>query len=249
MAGTAYKKAAPAPLLEKKGVLYPDAKSYGIKIAAHGWNVIYSKSKAIHFTKAWVREEEFGMLRHPKEQKQQSINRYVKSDLRSRSYVLGKINSLYTLRLRYGYIYKLAEKASRSGVEVSAKITGGAVLGILKPYHLDLFYPSTTPDDQNFLIVTNQKYTTQNLRDFINPTHIYGYSGFYNGFLGIRPLPGATACASLTFDWSGYEDKIKQIETGVMLDAFAFKAPLMLQTNNHKFFPSVFLSVQMGKRH
>jgi hypothetical protein len=65
----------------------------------------------------------------------------------------------------------------------------------------------------------------------------------------IRPYPGGHAKATLNFEYSSDDSIIRAIETGVILDVFARRIPIMENTYNDQFYLTLFVGFQMGKRH
>ena len=61
---------------------------------------------------------------------------------------------------------------------------------------------------------------------------------------------GAVAKIAATFEYSGDNEGVQQLEVGVVLDAFLNKVPIMIEeANNQRFFPSIFISYSVGKKY
>ena len=61
-------------------------------------------------------------------------------------------------------------------------------------------------------------------------------------------LPGAFARLSVHFDWCAFDEFIKSIDAGVMLDVFPKKVPIMVNQENKPYFLNLYLNLQLGKR-
>ena len=53
------------------------------------------------------------------------------------------------------------------------------------------------------------------------------------------------------FDWGAFDEYVKSLEGGIMVDAFAREAPIMVEVGgaeNSRVFVNLFLHLQFGKR-
>ncbi len=236
----------PAKIYKKpdsKGILYFEEESFGLKYKTNGWALFYNKTKILHATKKKFWEIEFSKTKHEKEIKTESL--YTQGGpISPKNYYFGKINSLYTISYRKGYIYMLSEKTIRSGIDISLNVAYGLSLGLVKPYELILQYRNDKTDSVFF---STEKYSSTNADAFLSPSTIYGYAGFWHG-LAVKPIPGASFRIGLAFDWSAFDDNISSLEIGFNADAYALNIPLMALAKNHQIFPAMYVSYRFGGR-
>ncbi len=162
----------------------------------------------------------------------------------SRSFIYGKINNFYTLHGGFGKQNFFGEPSQTRGVAVGYNYSFGPVLGLLKPYYLDV----RRPVDQTTSDIVRIKYSEETAAQFLNINSIYGASGFRVGLNEISVVPGARGKAGLVFDFSHSEEFIRAIEAGVMLDLYMRRIPIMVTQPDNFYFLNLYVSLQLGKR-
>ena len=97
--------------------------------------------------------------------------------------------------------------------------------------------------------VRHQKYSEDNAAIFLDNTRILGASPFTRGFGETSFLPGGNATIAYHMDWGAFDEMVKALEIGLMVDVFAKKAPIFVSdTQNKQVFINFFLNLQFGKR-
>jgi hypothetical protein len=61
-------------------------------------------------------------------------------------------------------------------------------------------------------------------------------------------LPGIYGRAGVHVDWGAFDEYLKAVEAGIMLDIFPKKVPIMVNEENRPFFLNFYISAQLGKR-
>jgi hypothetical protein len=226
------------------GVLYTDEKSVFGGIHTSGFSMGYRKGNIKKYYLTSFYQFEISSLKHPKEYFQnlrtQSILHNITS---SGGFVYGKQNSFFTLRGGVGSKRFFSEKAKRKGVAVALTYGGGASLGILKPYYLEL---KTFDGDKYFLKPT--RYESKNEKDFLDIDKIAGSASFVKGLNQLGVIPGFQGHASANFSFGEQEQYIKAFEAGLKVDVYTRKIPIMVQTPNTAFFINFYLGIEFGKR-
>jgi len=235
-----------------KGLVYNKESTFDMTLHTTGIGVAfganfgtiktYYKTTYYHF--------QIGELRHVKGNRTTPETGGIISGQSSRSYFFGKRNSLYVLRAGKGVKRYLSEKAKDKGLAIGFSYEGGFTLGLQKPYYLELVYV----EDGAINDVRSEKYSEENASVFLNNSRIYGASGFSKGLKEIRPVPGVHFKMGAHFDWGAFDEMVKAIEAGVMIDVFYKKIPLMVENDlvtnaeNRPFFVNLYLTLQLGKR-
>lgn len=207
--------------------------------------MVYQKSIGFGFTSGKLLDKNRTRLlsfdiinmRHPKEIRVTNAN--VQS---SGVYTPGKLNMLYLVRGGMGMRYKLSDKRVRNSVEVSVNLSGGPVLGFLKPVYLEILRFSPDNPEGNFTV---ERYDPA---IHSNPNEIVGSASMFRGFGEMQVKPGIWGKASLMLDWSDYADEIKALEMGVAMDAFLQKMPILAFADNLSVFPMCFVAFHFGSR-
>jgi hypothetical protein len=234
----------PKQLNENVGIIYNQEFSVGARMHTHGWaaGVNFGNLKTYYLTK--YMHFEFGELKHAKEVRQSFDTPSALNGRISRAFKYGKQNNLFVLRSSVGAKRYFSEKAKHKGVAVGISYEGGATLGLLKPYYLELRAP-----DGQYTIST--KYSEASDSRFLDIWQIHGASGLGKGISEISFLPGINAKFAVHFDWGAYDEYVKSLEAGIMVDAFTRKAPIMVELDNvenSQVFINLFLHLQFGKR-
>ena len=228
-----------------KGIIYYKDFSVGAKMATNGFGAFLNLSHRINLYKTKFYQFEIENITNPKEISQASVYSNPYGFESPKSFVYGKQNNFYTVNASIGMKRLIAEKADKSGVELTLKYMGGVSIGILKPYYLDLIY---TQDNVTIDYILSQSYAQAGPR-FLNYDLIYGSSGFTYGLNQIRVVPGAHFKAGLNFDWATYDDNIKAVEVGIECDIYYEKVPIMVASEfNQQIIPQLYVSLEIGKR-
>jgi hypothetical protein len=228
-----------------KGIIYYKDYSVGIEAATNGFGAFVNISHRINLYKTKFYQFEITNITSPKAIEQASEYSSPVGFDSPKPFDYGKQNNFYTINASIGMKRLIAEKADKSGVELSLKYMGGVSLGILKPYDLDLIYSN---DNTTISYILQQSYAEAGAR-FLNPEYIYGASGFTYGLNQISFVPGIHLKAGLNFDWAKYDDNIKALEVGIACNAYYEKVPIMVSNAaNEQIIPELYVSIELGKR-
>ncbi len=185
-----------------------------------------------------------GELRHPKEQRQSADPLLSRS---FRAFIFGKQHNALMVRGAWGTKRYFSEKAKQRGVAVGMSYAIGPTLGLMKPYYLAICYPNPTrPGDCQILY---EKYSDENANLFLDENgRIKGAAPFVKGLGEVSPRPGVNASAALHLDWGAFDEFVRALEIGIMLDAFPTELPILVSSANQRLFVNFFVSLQFGKR-
>lgn len=236
---------------EKTGIVYNREFTVDMKLHTNGFalGVNIAQLKTYYLTRFF--NIEIGEVKHPKEFRQ-SFDFQPQSNKISRAFVFGKQNNLLVLRGGIGEKRYYSEKARRKGLAIGVSYEGGASLGLLKPYYLELVRVSepNSPD----IVIRSEKYTESNSNLFLDISRIYGSSGFSKGLGELSVIPGIHGKAAVHFDWGAFDEFVKAMEAGIMVDVFFQNVPIMVESplvensENQSFFINLYLNLQLGKR-
>ncbi len=180
--------------------------------------------------------------------------RYNENFSNPRSYVYGKLNSLFILRAGIGQQHLINRKPYWGGVEVRGFYYGGLDIGFAKPTYLYIAYYNVV-DNQIILDRTVlERYDPEKHFPYIgsNPTSlcdIYGRGPILSGFNKIKIYPGLYFKGGFNFEFSSANDRIKAIEIGTTIDIFPKPVPVMAFKDANYFFITGYLSFHIGKRY
>lgn len=238
---------------ESEGIVYDREITADLKLLqtnGFAFGVNFARLKTYYLTR--YINVEFGEIKHPKEYRQ-SFDFQRQSARVSRAFVFGKQNNFFVLRAGFGEKRYFSEKAKRRGVAVGITYEGGPSLGLLKPYYLELIRTAEPGNVDNF-VVRSEKYSEANANTFLEISRIYGSSGFAQGLGELEVVPGLHGKFALHFDWGAFDEFVKAVEAGVMVDVFTRTIPIMIEspqvanTENRPFFINLYVNLQLGKR-
>jgi hypothetical protein len=178
-------------------------------------------------------------LKHWKEVKQ-TVDAGVFSG-QTNSYTFGKQNNFIVLRSGYGFKKYHTEKAAQNGVAIATILEGGVSLGLLKPYYLRVVAEKDFAE-------RSIKYSEETKDEFLNLNKIIQSESYFKGFSEIKPVLGVHMQAGLHFDWGAFDEMVKALEVGIMLDIFPKNIPILVNEQNRPYFMNFYVSLQLGKR-
>jgi len=221
-----------------KAVLYRKEKAFYFVLHNEGWGIGYRKGNRLAFNKTRFWEGELVGMSHPKETKTE--NPYFGD---AHGFIYGQLNSLYNLRAGLGYKRMLNDKPYWGGVHVSYIYFGGASLGLARPKYLYILNIDNSNVDGYYL--TLERYNP-NKHFFDN---IYGGGPLLKGFESIKPYPGIYGKFGFNFEFGEYDEKIRAIEVGGIVDYYFTKIPMMAFNKYPNYFLTLYISIHFGKRY
>ena len=188
-------------------------------------------------------------FKHPRETQREASIVTSQTSTTGRLFIYGKQNSLIALHAGLGAKYYFSEKSETKGVAVGMTYSVGPTLGIIKPYYLDIVYPSKSTGAYE---VRSEGYSAANADKFLDAGSIVGPSGFTAGLDQTKFTFGGYGKAALLLDWSAYESFGFALELGAMMDVYATRVPIAVVGNttddNRAIYPNLYLAVHFGRR-
>lgn len=180
----------------------------------------------------------------------------------NQSFVRGKANYLYSLRLQYGKDIILFRKAPQEGVQVNAIFAGGLSLGILKPYMIR--YDVSSTGGGVGLRTQDLPFYQFNIQDAAEFQRLYaapfteervlGRGTFFKGFDQLQVAPGINAKIGLSFEASAFKTNLTGAEVGFSLEVFSQKMQILnigfigAEVKNYSTFAAMYLTAFFGAR-
>ncbi len=227
---------------DAKGIIYDNEKTLDMRLHTHGWTIGYQIGKIKTYYKTVFYNFELGELKHFKEVRKSTDFSSISPSSGFRSYTFGKQNYAFVLRGGIGAKRYYTEKAAKNGVAVGLVYSGGLTAAFMKPYYVEV---GGTRDGS---VSQSIKYSTETSKNFLDPYKIRGKGGLLKGISETSIIPGIHAQAGVHLDWGAFDEFLKAIEVGVMLDVFPKKLPIMVTEENRPYFMNLYVSLQLGKR-
>ena len=188
-----------------------------------GLMVRYSRSRGDDFYETYGLE--LSNVKHPSE------SRYV--GVQGQSFIYGKTNYLYAIRLQYGREKLLFKKATQQGVQINAGASAGPTFGLVNPYYI-------LAPDGNY-----EKFDPVRRP---SPESVAGPGKLFQGLGETNLVPGINLKASTSFEFGTYRSNVAGVEVGIMVEAYTKKIILVPTQENKSRFTSVFFTLFWGTR-
>ncbi len=242
---------------EEEGVItYHKHNAFGFKLTSDGYGGFFEVGRAKSIKKALLFQLDISERKHPKEDKQSN------PAIPTSSFIYGKINYFYPVKIGVQQQILLGNKTNRNGISVTGNFGGGISLALLRPYNLEvndfskggrklIRYESldstlvSTTGQPGSHIADSILFTNSGL--LINVLQVTG-SGLGKGWGQMKVTPGLYAKAALRFDYGKYNEILSAVEVGLTGEFYSKKIPQLVYTAPKQFFISAYVSVMFGKR-
>ena len=199
----------------------------GAKAHSFGWglDVQYihkNGGKGLIF--AW----DFATVKDRREIKRASVYK----DQGGKDFVFDKINSLYTTSFTVGPMITLLPKNDFSKMVFRGSISAGPVLGILKPYYLELFVPSTVNPNTGYAELGIYDHNTVVITDII------GAASYFNGFSDLTFKPGAEIRAQGILDFATSSSFVRALTVAFQVQGFGSGIPILDKQEDKQLYIS-----------
>ncbi|RYY40746.1 MAG: hypothetical protein EOO08_06350 [Chitinophagaceae bacterium] len=222
---------------EEEGVLiYRKQTAFGLQLRSNGYGLFLEigRRKTPRWTNVYAME--LTEVKHPKEEKGSNNNGTFNN-----SYIYGKINNFYQVKLGFGREYILGQKGNKNGVAVIAFGQGGLSLGLLRPYYIDI---QEGPDKRAV------KYESADSLKFlgISSSPILGSSGIGKGWNELQVRPGAYLKFGLRFDFNRYNERMQAVQIGFSLEGYGQGIEQLVYNDPKKLFLQLHVAYVFGGR-
>ena len=211
---------------DQEKIFYRNERTFAGIVNTNGFGLGFRYAKRLDGYRKSTYELE---LSYVKDEKETKISLTSAQNFGS-SFVPGKLNAFFTLHAGIGYQRELFQKRDRGGISIRYFYNFGPTIGILKPIY---YMVQGSQDPVKFEIDIGK--------------NIEGKAPFYKGLNEISLVPGAYGKLGMTFEFSKADQIFSAIETGVELNLFVKKIPIMANDHNKFSFFSFFLSYRFGK--
>lgn len=219
---------------DEEGILvYSKQSVFGVQLRTNGYGFFYELGKMKSQRNTNLYRIDFTETKHPKEDKLPNGGISF-----GNPYIYGKINNFYQFHLGFGQQHIVGQKGNKNGVAVSAVYSGGLLIGLLRPYYIEV-------DDNGTSKII--KFTPQDSALFVDGPIIAG-GGLGKGWGEMKFKPGAFAKAALRFDYGRFNEVVSGIEAGVSVELYSSKIPIMLFQKERQFFFQGYVGIMFGHR-
>jgi hypothetical protein len=227
-----------------KGIIYNNEKAVEFRLHTHGWALNFQKGLIKTYYKTRYFTAGLGELKHFKESRKSTDFNLSGPSQSFRSYIFGKQNYAFALRAGMGMKRYYSEKAAKNGVAVGVNFEGGVTAALMKPYYVEIASSRDLPG-------RTIKYTPETANLFLDDNRIRGKGALFKGLGETSIIPGIHVQAGVHLDWGAFDEFLRAMEVGIMLDVFPKKLPILVEVNNKHnkpYFMNLYASFQLGKR-
>ena len=161
-------------------------------------------------------------------------------------YVFGKLNHLFVATPSVGLQWDVFPRSSVNLLNVRANVKVGPAIGILNPYHLEIFQASPS----------NPFTGTRETLPYDPAEHSYSKIIGRANFLSSRIDPtvrlGLSVQANALLDFSSVDASITGLNLGIKMDAFPSPVPILAEelqnVENQRIFVAISAGLVFGRR-
>jgi hypothetical protein len=215
-------------------IFYRNEKTYAITLNSNGLGINFRYARRIDAFRKTIYEIELNQIKH-----EIKIS-FSNSQQLGGSFVYGKLNAFAALHGGIGFQKELFRKEDKGGISIRYFYAFGPSVGFLKPVYYDVIV--NEENDQGILVQVPKRMKFES-----HIIMIQRKAPFYVGFDELSVVPGAYGKLGFTFEFGKSDVIFNAIETGIILDAFIKKIPIMANDQNHWIFPAFFLSYRFGR--
>ena len=219
---------------QQQRVMLRDESSFGAFLNSNGFGVNYRYGFWRNARNQFILDGDFDYVKHPKEVKQTAPP----YDFQTHRFVYGKENLFWELKGTAGWQKELYRKIDRNGISVRLFYAGGLAIGFTKPIYYKVFSTS------------NGEVTSEDYMKFdpsIHQLSIGGRGPFFMGFNELKVIPGITAKAGFSFEYSHKDAIIHALEAGVNITVYPKKIPIMATEQNNFLFFNLSVGYRFGR--
>lgn len=218
------------------GKLWRYEASGGVMVHSNGFGAVYQRGRYLTGYSKRFFEVQVLNYRHSKEVKTENAGFDNK-----KGYFYGKLNSFFIIRPGIGYQKVIYTKPDQRGVEIRYVAFGGLSLGLAKPIYL--LVAQERPSQVGYDVLTVRYDPDKHFTD-----NIIGRGPFTRGISEISIHPGLYGKLGLNFEYGMLDDKTRALETGICIDAYPQKLPLMANDRNQRVLLSIYLTISYGRK-
>jgi hypothetical protein len=219
----------------------------GIHLNTNGWSIFVDRGKvktddekhSDMFYNIRLLQVEFEEVKNPKEYKSTNSDVSTYTGQKSGTYIYGKENNFYALKLGWGFRKMIAGKPDPKTVSIHWVNVGGLALGMMKPYYLKA---DVNGAEQEI------KYSDTTANFFLNQNDILGKSSFTKGISEIKFVPGVHFKTGLHFDFANNRKLVIAAEAGLSGEYYTQKIALMANQKAYPYVLNAYLALEFGKR-
>ena len=222
--------------IEEVDILMKETKAWGLNLHSSGYGIDFRRGKQKTAFKNVFWHFNVNTLKHAKET--QTLNRFYE---RSSSFIYGKINNVWQLKINRGFTKNINPKGDNSSVAISYGVMVGASINIIKPIYLDIIQDESTYENP---IIASERYKPE-----IHPIEdVLGRSFFLKGIEESKIWPSIQLQSFMSAEWNKKPKQVNLLEAGFGFDYFFRPLPILAYEQNKSLIVNLFIRVLIGNK-
>jgi hypothetical protein len=226
--------AAQGEIDEQQRAMLRDESTFGAFLNSNGFGATYRYGYWRNARNQFILDADFDYVKHSKE-----YSTSIPYNYQTHRYVYGKENLFWELKGMAGWQKELYRKIDRNGISIRLYYAGGLSIGFTKPIYYKVF---TTGSLGEIVNEENLKFDPS-----IHQGLIGGRGPFFMGFDELKVIPGITAKAGFSFEYSQKASIVHALEAGVSLTVYPKKIPIMATEQNNFLFFNLIVGYRFGR--
>ncbi|MEJ7625790.1 MAG: hypothetical protein WKF35_02920 [Ferruginibacter sp.] len=218
---------------EEEGIIvYKKHFAFGGKLTSDGYGGFLEVGKAQSVKRGLLFQLDISERKHPREEKQQvQFSQTV-------PIIYTKVNFFYPVKLGIQQQLVLGNKGNKNGISVTGNIGGGLIVGLLRPYMIDL----VNNGERGYISYFDDSTAFLNSDSYIKgPT-------FGKGWSDIKVTPGIYVKPAFRFDYGKYNEMINAIEVGLTAEFYSKEIKQMVFRDSRRYFFTAYVAIVFGRR-
>ena len=225
------------------GIVYDSELAFPVTVHTNGFHVGLNVGRLKTYYKTTYWGGSVGLLKHPREFKQSDGVAGLRRG--AAGFIYGKQRTLIPVRAYKGWKRYYSGKDRRRGVAVGTAFEVGATAGLAKAYQLQIGCVDCglTGRQPEFISFDDAPVA------FLDRNRIEGAGGLRRGWSDVRIYPGVNAKAAVHLDWGAFDEFMRGLEAGIMVDAFAGDVDILTPpADNSALFVNFYVALHLGRR-
>ena len=225
------------------GIVYDRELAFPVTAHTNGFHIGLNVGRLKTYYKTTYWGGSVGLLKHPREFKQS--DGVAGLGRGASGFIYGKQRTLIPVRAYKGWKRYYAGKDRRRGVAVGTAFEVGATAGLAKSYRLQIGCVDCGPAGTRETFISFD----DDPAAFLNRDRIEGAGGLRRGWSDLRIYPGVNAKAAVHLDWGAFDEFMRGLEAGIMVDAFAGSVDILTPpADNSALFVNFYVALHLGRR-
>lgn len=218
---------------EEGEIIYNKQGAFMLKLLTDGYAIGYEFGKFQSDRKSLLFQFELAEKKHKKEKREGYFD---PEQVRVNYLVYGKTNTFYQVKMGIARQQVIGGKGNKNGVSVSGIYGAGLIIGLVKPYMLDVEDQFGNTFESKYPEIQDSGYA------------VIKAKGISGGWSKLKVRPGLYVKTGMRFDYGRLNETVAAIEVGLAGEFYSSKISQMLYSKDKQFFFNGYIAILLGRR-